>query len=76
MSADRTAHLQRLCLAIECLCRVHTRDDPETGFTVVMGAKPAPWENGVGEVDYVQAWKAMRSIIGAQVDPKSGYTAT
>lgn len=57
-------YLPRLCAAIECLCRVHTKDDPEIGF--VASAFPYLSENGVTEVDYVEAWRALREAIGMQ----------
>jgi hypothetical protein len=42
--------------AIELLCRVHTRDDPEIGFTVQMGVAPInPWDYD----NYVPAWEAL-----------------
>lgn len=41
--------------AIEVLCRVHTRDDPEAGFTVQMVARPDPWDH----YHYVPAWEAL-----------------
>ena len=59
-----TARLQRLAVAIECLCRVHTRDDPELGFIVQMGAVPGDY--CVNERDYVESWRALREIIGMQ----------
>jgi len=59
-----TAHLARLCAAIEVLCRVHTKDDPELAFTVELSARPDPVMNGITQTDYVEAWRALREIIG------------
>lgn len=59
-----TQHLQRLAMAIECLCRVHTRDDPELGFIVQMAAVPG--DRCVNERDYVESWRALREIVGMQ----------
>jgi hypothetical protein len=41
--------------AIEVLCRVHTREDPDCGFTVESCAPINPWDYD----RYVPAWAAL-----------------
>lgn len=45
--------------ALGVLARVHTRDDELAGYTVAIGAWPAPWDHD----DYVVAWGILRDYV-------------
>lgn len=57
-----------MCLvqALHILIGVHTRDDPEIGFTVIMGATPHEFTGGSydSHASYVEAWRVVRRALG------------
>ncbi len=54
--------------ALDVLIRVHTRDDPKTGFAVETGA--APHHVGMPQSDYVQAWRVVREYNHFRTEPE------
>jgi hypothetical protein len=45
--------------ALDILIGVHTDDDPEVGFRILMGAAPGPF-SACSHADYIQAWRVVR----------------
>lgn len=52
----KTTETMDLIQAIDILCRVHLREDPDFGYVVEMGATPRPFE---GHDRYAEAWGAL-----------------
>lgn len=50
--------------ALRMLCEVHTRDDDEIGFTIVMGATPSPGDAAWYDRNYAAAWETVRAHLG------------
>lgn len=46
--------------ALNILCESHTRDHPELGYEIPMGALPPRYIN---QSDYVEAWGVVRKHI-------------
>lgn len=53
--------------AIRTVCEVHTRNDIDTGFTVMMGAVPCGFSFDLDR--YVDAWEALRKHIKLPTRP-------
>jgi hypothetical protein len=59
--------LMPLTQALGILARVHTRDDPELGCIVLMGATPPPLYDS--HADYTEAWRSVRHAINLPSAP-------
>jgi hypothetical protein len=53
----------RLRSAIYRLCKAHTKDDPEVGFTVDRMANIGPFSQ-ISVADYILAWRRLRRYVG------------
>lgn len=53
--------------ALDVLICVHTRDDPQTGFVIEIGA--APQHVGMPQAEYVQAWRVAREYNKFRTEP-------
>ena len=56
-----------LCRALRVLADIHTRDDDQVGFGLLMGAtlEWSRWSTG----DYIAAWRAVREAVGMPSEP-------
>ncbi len=59
-----------LTKALTILATVHTRDDEQTGFHVIVGAHPDPHASPYSQGDYIRAWEAVRAHVHLQIEPK------
>lgn len=54
--------------ALYILATVHTRDDPDFGFTLIAGARPDIY-SGFSQAEYMEAWKRLRMHLHMNVNP-------
>ena len=53
--------------ALFILSRAHTQDDDRSGFS----CSPLPSLLTVSQMEYLEAWEAVRCHLGQKVDPSS-----
>ena len=59
-----------LSKALHILATVHTRDDDEIGFSIMIGGcSHSPW-SPVSPREYIEAWRSVRAHIHFQTEPK------
>ena len=54
--------------ALQILCDVHTRDNPEIGFELMMGATYEPHAHWFAPEEYLRAWEAVRRSAGLRTE--------
>ena len=57
--------------ALRLLATVHTKDDDQVGFVVVMGVSQVDWMHGYpySQQQYIEAWEVVRQHLHLKTKP-------